>query len=340
MSDILIWIFILFIFLIIVGLYGSESTPLDLTEKQKILLMNNSIEHFTSTSSDNSILEGASRYFNWGLPDNTKYNFDDDNKNKCDHNCDNKCPEVCPKKCFKQNVTINNYQQHKNNTCSMCDITMNKDIDKYVLKSSVPACPDMGEFVTKNMMNANPDLSDYILKSEIKSCEKVNLTNYILKSQIPACPTCPICPECPICPVCPAETVCKNINEYNIVDHSDIQNYISKDELNKDYIKKSDILNSDEIKDYIKKTDILNSDEVKKYFNKHCNKKHNENNNSNNNRNNNRNNNNDNNRNNRNNNNNNKNPLVNDIFNKNIQSPLLSDDIKGAYAGDSLYSTV
>ncbi len=55
--------------------------------------------------------------------------------------------------------------------CRNCDITMNKDIDKYVLKSSVPPCP--------------------------------NLSKYVLKSDLPACPTQQPCPKCPLCPACP-----------------------------------------------------------------------------------------------------------------------------------------
>lgn len=90
------------------------------------------------------------------------------------------------------------------------------NMNKYVLKSSIPPCP------------AVPDLSNYILKSE---CPPVpDLSNYVLKSSIPKqnpvildcskcqkpsgdCPPCPRprCPEvkcppptkCPTCPPCP-----------------------------------------------------------------------------------------------------------------------------------------
>lgn len=90
------------------------------------------------------------------------------------------------------------------------------DMNKYVLKSSIPPCP------------AVPDLSNYILKSE---CPPVpDLSNYVLKSSIPKqnpvildcskcqkpkgdCPPCPRprcpevkCPEpakCPTCAPCP-----------------------------------------------------------------------------------------------------------------------------------------
>jgi len=102
------------------------------------------------------------------------------------------------------------------------------DMNKYVLKSSIPPCP------------AVPDLSNYILKSE---CPPVpDLSNYVLKSSIPKqspvildcskcqkakgeCPPCPRprCPEvqcpaptkCPGCPPCkrtpcpPATVKCK-----------------------------------------------------------------------------------------------------------------------------------
>ena len=65
--------------------------------------------------------------------------------------------------------------------CRTCDITVNKDIDKYVLKSSVPPCPDMKKFATKNMVGPNINMDDYILKSKIPPCPKVDMSQYILK---------------------------------------------------------------------------------------------------------------------------------------------------------------
>ena len=260
MSDKIIWLILLFVFLIIIGLYISEYTPLDLTEKQKILKLNYITENFSpSVSSTNDQTIGASQYYKWGLPN-------DHHNNKCNHTCNHSCPSICPLRCpppieIPVPVEINNCvpppkDVNLNEVCKKCDITLNNDIDKYVLKSSVPACPDMSDFVTKNMMNANPDLSDYILKSEVKPCEKVDISQYILKSEIPACPTCPVCPECPICPVCPPippQKQCKKIYEYKITEHPDINKYISKEDLDKYYIKKSDILNSDIVKDYLNK---------------------------------------------------------------------------------------
>lgn len=56
--------------------------------------------------------------------------------------------------------------------CAGCDITRHPDIDKYVLKSSIPPCPDM---------------TRYALKSEMCPC--VNMNDYIRKSEIPPCPS-------------------------------------------------------------------------------------------------------------------------------------------------------
>lgn len=260
MSDTIIWVFLLFVFLIIIGLYTSEYTPLDLTEKQKVLSLDLyekfSNENFApSVSSNSSVIEGASRYYNWGLPDNNVYDLN--KQSQCDHKCNDKCISNCPLKCSHvKNITINNCTPKPNNVnlnevCAKCDITQNQDIDKYVLKSSVPPCPDMSEYITKNMMNANHDLSNYILKSEIKPCDKVDITNYILKSEIPACPNCPVCPECPICPICPPQQECKQIHQYDIMEHPSLNNYISKSEVNQNYIKKSDILSNPDVQNYL-----------------------------------------------------------------------------------------
>jgi len=247
MSDTIIWLLLIFVFLVIIGLYVSEYTPVNLDEKEKILKLKYITEHFNPiVSTTDSQTEGSSELYNWPLPDNT--NYSENPPSSCDHNCDEKCEPECPQKCpdpvpsnpvcpdpvpSKPVCPENNcVQQSKNNNsnevCQKCDITKNKDIDKYVLKSSVPACPDMSDYITKNMMNAHPDLKDYILKSEIKPCEKIDTSQYILKSQIPACPNCPICPECPICPVCPPERKCKEIFEYKITEHPDFSKYMLK----------------------------------------------------------------------------------------------------------------
>jgi hypothetical protein len=256
MSDNIIWILLFFVFLIIIGLYVSEYTPVDLDEKEKILKLKYVTENFTPMiSTTENQTEGSSELYNWPLPDNTNYT-EPKPQPSCNHSCDETCQPECTQKCPPPPVpqpppppppkptcvqnTCTPQNKNLNENCYSCDITKNKDINKYVLKSSVPACPDMSEYITKNMMNAHPDLKDYILKSEIKPCEKIDTSQYILKSEIPACPTCPICPECPICPVCPPPQKCKEIFEYNISDHPDLKNYISKQELNEKYMLKSD----------------------------------------------------------------------------------------------------
>ena len=232
--DNIIWIILFFVFLIIIGLYISEFTPLNLDEKKKALELDYITETFSpSSSSTTEQSEGASHLFKWGLPKDNDDFIKIPHEEKCKDNNEIEKPE---EKCIPVNPTPTKV----NELCTKCDITVNKDIDKYVLKNSIPPCPDMSKFVTKNMMNSNPDLNDYILKSEIKPCEKIDISQYLLKSEIPACPTCPICPECPICPICPEQQKCKEINEYNIIDHPDISKYISINDVNKDYIKKDD----------------------------------------------------------------------------------------------------
>jgi hypothetical protein len=252
MSDILIWILLLFVFIIIIGLYNSEFTPLQLNEKQKILDINYVTENFTpnvSTTSDQS--QGARELYNWGLPEEKIKHIEKHHEEECHHTCENTCPKPCPTKCslpepVKQCHHVSPRSKLKE-VCHNCDITLNKDIDKYVLKSSVPACPDMSEYVTKSMIPATPNLNDYILKSEVKPCEKVDISQYILKSEIPACPTCPTCPECPTCPVCPEPTRCKEIHDYSIEQHPDFSKYIKKD----------DILNSPIVKEFVAKREAI-----------------------------------------------------------------------------------
>ena len=258
MSDIILWILIFFVFIIILGLYISEYTPLDLDQKQKILM-----ENFTSESSTSNQSEGASELYGWGIPDNNTYK-------SCEHKCTSSCPTTCPQKCQtpppppKPVETCNPAPQNNNEVCMNCDITMNKNINKYILKSSVPACPDMSEYITKNMMNANPDLSDYILKSEIKACDKVDLTQYMLKSEVKPCDNVDLSKymlksEIKACdsidlskymlkkdvPVCPKP---KQIHE-----HPDISKYMSLEEVNKKYVLKNSVYNCDSAKEYLDK---------------------------------------------------------------------------------------
>jgi hypothetical protein len=298
MSDILIWVLLIFVFLIIIGLYNSEFTPLKLSEKQKILDLNYVTENFTpNVAPVADQLEGSSQLYHWGLPEEKvkrKKEKHEHHEEECHHECQpHICPKPCPQRCPLPNPhPIISSARCENrpaksklkDICYNCDITLNKNIDKYVLKSSVPACPDMSDYVTKNMIPANTNLNDYILKSEVKPCEKVDVSQYILKSEIPACPTCPICPECPICPICPEPQRCKEIHEYDISDHPDLSKYIKKD----------DILNSPIVKELIAKREaiqraileeealspgqLINNPKVQEYVKSQCTKYCNENN--------------------------------------------------------------
>lgn len=109
--------------------------------------------------------------------------------------------------------------------CRQCDITLNKDIDKYVLKSSIPPQPNMNDYIEKSLIPPQPDMSQYILRNEIPACPSVDMSQYIKRSDV----------KCP-------KAQCKTIQEFNIIDHPDM----------KEYVKRSDILNSDEVKKYIK----------------------------------------------------------------------------------------
>lgn len=220
--DTLIWLIAFGIIIIILGLYLSEFTPLNLNEK-KITL-----ENFSPSQSSYSQQEtGASRLYKWGLPNRKKKCVE-----KKDTSTDDDIPPFSPQPIEDVDYCQEEINQcvEKKKDCFDCDITSNKDINKYVLKSSVPACPDVSKFATKNMIQSCPDISKYILKSEIPSCPKIDKSKYILKSEIPACPKCPVCPVCPICPKCPKQEKCKTINNYNISDHPDFSKYILKED--------------------------------------------------------------------------------------------------------------
>ena len=139
--------------------------------------------------------------------------------------------------------------------CSKCNAPRCKNIDKYVLKSSVPPCPDLSNYILKSEIPSSPDMNNYIRKNEIPSCPTCpNMNDYIPKNQIPVCPTCPdmnnymlkskipVCEKCPTCPTCPKEynNITENpkfkewLAEYEkIVEDKINKNYISRKECSK-----------------------------------------------------------------------------------------------------------
>ncbi len=260
---------------------------------------------------------GASEYYNWGI-DKEKTNISigmpDVNFNTSSFDYDWKKPHWDS----GHNKPRPSHPSHKTPECKEpkektereicynCDITANKDINKYVLKSSIPPCPDMANYVTKNMMKPDIDMNEYIKKSEIKPCPEVDMSRFVLKSEIPACPPQVVCPVCPICPKCEEPPKCKEINEFKITEHPDM----------KDYIKKSDILKSDIVKKYIadnfiekskcyQKPQEVKKEEPKKNENKNYGNK-----------------------------------LAKRLENKIMNKIGDSSNVQGLYAGDSLFATV
>jgi len=238
--DYLIYFFIFFILLILVicGLpfkrtyYKNELY--DFSEES------NNIENF-KTSSENDIKQGASTFYDWGLRDSN------DVPEECDIEppLKSKSKSCSGGKCLGEKNTFvqNDYyiypgeKKQEQTNCANCNAYQCKNIDRYVLKSSVPPCPDMSEYALKSMVKPCPDLKDYVLKSQIPPCpERPDLSKYVLKSQIPACPNPVVCPVCPVCP--PAYK--------RITDDPRFKNWLIRfedeveEKINKLYIRKTD----------------------------------------------------------------------------------------------------
>ena len=106
-----------------------------------------------STSSSSDVGGGASQYYKWGVSGSN------------DVNRDVSCPVckkvvVCPRPphppppppppCAQPAPCSHSRPGQQN--CNNCDITKHPDIDKYVLKSSIPPCPDMRKYALKSML--------------------------------------------------------------------------------------------------------------------------------------------------------------------------------------------
>ena len=197
------FIFIIFIILIIVGLpFGRTSFNNQIADVQKQVVREN-----FKTSPQQSVKEGASTFYDWGgysqnKPESNPHPHPKPHHHHHHHKCHGKS-------CLEGDTTYieNDYYIYPSDSkpsesdCTKCDAFRCKNIDKYVLKSSVPPCPDMSKYALKSMVKPCPDLKDYIKKSKIPPCPKCpDLRDYVRKTEIPICPPPVVCPECPVCP--------------------------------------------------------------------------------------------------------------------------------------------
>jgi|SaaInlStandDraft_1057018.scaffolds.fasta_scaffold21956_2 hypothetical protein len=152
---------------------------------------NNENFNVPSISSAEDISEGASEIYGWGYtPIKSRHKKHKKEKDK-------DCPKE-EKKCRKYTI--------HDDICKYSDITKNVDIDKYVLKSSVPPCPDLTNYVKKDKIPPIPfNKNEWIRKSDIPPCPKINKNEWIRKDEVEPlikkskCPTCPVAPLVPSC---------------------------------------------------------------------------------------------------------------------------------------------
>jgi hypothetical protein len=246
-TDIAMWLMVLFLVAIIFGLYQAEGhkIPPSLFDRTKVNSnqLSTTTEHF-ETSSNYDVSGGAStnygyKYTETEKPKRRPYRDDYERKLLRGEILPNQVPQ---RRCKRDdpNDTVDCYQDDdrlRDESCRRCDILMNDDLPKYVLKSSVPPMPDM---------------SEYIKKSQIPACRKsdVNLDDYIHKSKLPKDASCDQsarsaktdlgeCPKCPDCPSIPDDLktskIVKNISEFKIVSTEDIENLL-QDERVKAYL--------------------------------------------------------------------------------------------------------
>ncbi len=278
-KDIIFWLIVFGFILLIFGMNLTKFTPIDLKDKVQTIINPNdvqlkletSLEKFSNRSSQDDIGAGASTLYDFDVSENkTEFSIETPSFSLPDMNWSSSTPSSSSSGSSssgssssgssssgsytptpstkselekdKKNKQCEEEKKYNKEVCRECDITQNKDINKYVLKSSVPPCPDVSNYASKNMIPPDFDTRDWIRKSEIQPCEKVDLSNYIHKNQVPSCPPPVTCPECPICPKNEPAAKCKLIQEFSISEHPDLKNYV----------KKSDLINSKEVQEYIK----------------------------------------------------------------------------------------
>jgi hypothetical protein len=232
MNQLILFGIIILVALILLGIITGESQQADKLLSNVINSRNN-IEGFgPMTASLADVSSGSSTLYNWGITDTIINNTP---QTYCEE--ENQTQPPPQQTCIKRSQTTNNTSNDQYlNTCKNCDITLNKNIDKYVLKSSIKPHTNMNNYILKSEIPSCPtvNMDKYILKSEIPICP--NMDQYILKSEIPSCPTCPTCKTCPTCPTCltcpecSEQETCKKIYDYNITEHPEFNNFVSKSE--------------------------------------------------------------------------------------------------------------
>ena len=151
---IIFFVFIIFLVLLIFGLPKAELSFNDQVQD----LESKQIRENFKTSSYQDSSEGASTFFDWKAYSSQPHPTSEDSKH-------HQKPKPKPKKrnCLDDdsNYVQNDYNIYplvketvvkKPLDCSKCDALKCNNIDKYVLKSSVPPCPDLSQFALKSMI--------------------------------------------------------------------------------------------------------------------------------------------------------------------------------------------
>ena len=136
---------------------------------------NKFMENFES--SDQAQSEGASEYGGWGF-----HPILDHQRKKLERKKHHKKGNG---KCVEDIIIETEGRCHK--IMGECPITSHPDIDKYVLKSSIPPPKDLSNYTKKSMLHPQVDMSNYMLKSKCQA-QNIDLTEYIKKVDVPACP--------------------------------------------------------------------------------------------------------------------------------------------------------
>jgi hypothetical protein len=214
---------VLVIFLL--GLFGSKYLTFD-NSNNPFIVENLEVP---SVSSTGDVSAGASELYGWGYTPVTKPKSSKVVSRKCS-SCENN---------YMDNIDLCVTCHNGNKDCRFADITQNVDIDKYVLKSSVPSCPNLSEYAKKNMVPPYPfNKDEWIRKNEIPPCFTCpDMRDYIKKSDLPAqclCGRCGCgkcgrssikCPLAPVCPVCPLIPLISNEDNIYNDKPSSISNY-------------------------------------------------------------------------------------------------------------------